>query len=71
MMLGGKVKIELLNGKSGLLKVGENSQPGDRRRMAGAGYNGGDLDLEFVLEELDTLTEEQRSAIEALQDLGL
>ena len=48
-----------------------NSQPGDRRRMAGAGYNGGDLDLEFVLEELDSLTEEQRSAIEALRDLGL
>ena len=71
MMLGGKVKIELLNGKSGLLKVGENSHPGDRRRMAGAGYNGGDLDLEFVLEEFDTLTEEQRSAIEALRDLGL
>ena len=39
--------------------------------MAGAGYNGGDLDLEFVLEELDALTEEQRSAIEALRDLGL
>ena len=34
MMLGGKVKIELLNGKSGFLTVAENSQPGDRRRMA-------------------------------------
>tara|TARA_B100001113_G_scaffold319781_1_gene288629 strand:+ start:1874 stop:2758 length:885 start_codon:yes stop_codon:yes gene_type:complete len=71
MMLGGKVKIELPNGKSGLLKVTENSQSGDRRRMNGAGYNGGDLDLEFVLNELEELTNEQKSAIEALRELGL
>ena len=71
MMLGGKVKIELPNGKSGLLKVAENSQSGDRRRMNGAGYNGGDLDLEFVLNELEELTNEQKSAIEALRELGL
>ena len=71
MMLGGKVKIELPNGKSGLLKVAENSQPGDRRRMNGAGYNGGDLDLEFVLNELEELTNEQKAAIEALRELGL
>jgi DnaJ-class molecular chaperone len=71
MMLGGKVKIELPNGKSGLLKVAENSQPGDRRRMNGAGYNGGDLDLEFVLNELEELTDEQKAAVEALRDLGL
>ena len=71
MMLGGKVKIELPNGKSGLLKVAENSQPGDRRRMNGAGYNGGDLDLEFVLNELEELTNQQKAAIEALRELGL
>lgn len=71
MMLGGKVKIELPNGKSGLLRVAENSQPGDRRRMNGAGYNGGDLDLEFVLNELEELTNEQKAAIEALRELGL
>jgi DnaJ-class molecular chaperone len=71
MMLGGKVKIELPNGKSGLLKVAENSQPGDRRRMNGAGYDGGDLDLEFVLNELEELTDEQKAAVEALRDLGL
>jgi len=71
MMLGGKVKIELPNGKSGLLKVAENSQPGDRRRMSGAGYNGGDIDLEFILVELDELSPEQKAAIEALQNLGL
>ena len=71
MMLGGKVKIELPNGKTGLLKVAENSQPGDRRRMNGAGYNGGDLDLEFTLCELDELTNEQKAAVEALRKLGL
>ena len=71
MMLGGKVKIELPSGKSGLLKVAENSQPGDRRRMSGAGYKEGDLDLEFILTEFDTLTSEQKSAIEGLRDVGL
>ena len=71
MMLGGKVKIELPNGKSGLLKVAENSQPGDRRRMSGAGYRGSDLDLEFVLDEVDALSAEQRAAIEALRKVGL
>jgi len=71
MMLGGKVKIELPSGKSGLLKVAANSQPGDRRRMVGAGYEGGDLDLEFILNELEELTTEQKAAIEALRDVGL
>ena len=71
MMLGGKVKIVLPSGKSGLLKVAENSQPGDRRRMSGAGYKEGDLDLEFILTEFDTLTSEQKSAIEGLRDVGL
>jgi len=44
---------------------------GDRRRMAKAGYNGGDLTLEFVLAESDTLTDEQRQALEHLRDHGL
>ncbi len=39
--------------------------------MSGAGYNGGDLDLEFILVELDELTPEQKAAIEGLRDLGL
>jgi hypothetical protein len=39
--------------------------------MNGAGYNGGDLDLEFVLNELEELTDEQKAAVEALRDLGL
>ena len=71
MMLGGKVKVELPNGKTGMLKVAENSQPGDRRRMNGAGYKGGDLDLEFVLIELDVLNADQKAAIDALRELGL
>lgn len=71
MMLGGKVKVELPNGKTGMLRVAENSQPGDRRRMNGAGYRGGDLDLEFVLIELDALNADQKAAIDALRELGL
>ena len=44
---------------------------GDRRRMAGRGYAGGDLDLEFELQEPGALTPEQHEALERLRDLGL
>ena len=65
-MLGGKVKVKLPSGKEGLLTVSPNTQVGDRRRMNGAGIQGGDLDLEFVLMETEELTDEQRDALEKL-----
>ncbi len=57
--------------KGGLLTVAENSQPGDRRRMAKAGYLQGDLDLEFILDEQEELTPEQIEVLERLKDVGL
>ena len=71
LALGGKVKVTLPSGKEGLLKVPANTQVGDRRRMSKAGLGGGDLDLEFVLIEHETLTKEQIKALEALRDSGL
>ena len=71
MMLGGKVKVNLPSGKSGLRSVTGNSQPGDRRRMAKAGYLQGDLDLEFILDEHEELTPEQIEILEKLKDVGL
>jgi len=71
MMMGGKVSVKLPSGKVGKLSVDPMTQLGDRRRMAKAGYNGGDLTLEFVLAETDELTEEQRQALKTLQDAGL
>ena len=71
MMLGGKVKVNLPSGKSGLLSVAGNSQPGDRRRMTKAGYLQGDLDLEFILDEHEELTAEQIKILEQLKDVGL
>ena len=71
LMLGGKVSVKLPSGKVGKLSVDPLTQVGDRRRMAKAGYNGGDLTLEFVLGEADTLTDEQRQALKTLQDSGL
>ena len=65
-MLGGKVKVKLPSGKEGLLTVAPNTQVGDRRRMSGAGIQGGDLDLEFVMQEVDGLSDEQRKALELL-----
>tara|TARA_B100001109_G_scaffold239112_1_gene221409 strand:+ start:129 stop:1046 length:918 start_codon:yes stop_codon:yes gene_type:complete len=71
LMLGGKVKVKLPSGKEGLLTVPANTQVGDRRRMTGAGIQGGDLDLEFVLMETEELTDEQRDALEKLSKTGL
>ena len=71
MMLGGKVSVELLSGKTGKLSVDAMTQVGDRRRMAKAGYNGGDLTLEFVLAEPESLTDAQRKALEDLGSAGL
>ena len=39
--------------------------------MNGAGIQGGDLDLEFVLMETEELTDEQRDALEKLAKTGL
>jgi len=71
LMLGGKADVRLPSGKLGKLTIQPLSQIGDRRRMAGAGYNGGDLTLEFVLNEIETLSEQQRSVLESLGHVGL
>ena len=71
LTLGGKIKVILPSGKSGNLSVAANTQIGDRRRMAGAGFDGGDLDLEFVLQETEKLTKQQLKALKALQESGL
>ena len=71
MMLGGKVSVQLLSGKTGKLSVDAMTQVGDRRRMAKAGYNGGDLTLEFVLAEPEELSKAQRKALEDLGSTGL
>ena len=71
MMLGGKVSVQLLSGKTGKLSVDAMTQVGDRRRMAKAGYNGGDLTLEFVLAEPEDLTQAQRKALKDLGNAGL
>ena len=71
LVMGGKVSVRLPSGKVGKLSVAANTEVGDRRRMSGAGYNGGDLTLEFSLIPVEALSDEQRSALETLRDLGL
>jgi DnaJ-class molecular chaperone len=71
LLLGGKVKISTPSGKSGNLTIKTDSRIGDRRRMAGMGYDGGHLDLELVLLENDDLSKTQIKALESLKDSGL
>ena len=71
LMLGGKVSVKLLSGKTGKLSVDPMTHVGDRRRMAKAGYNGGDLTLEFVMAEPENLSDAQRKALEDLGSAGL
>ena len=71
LMLGGKVSVRLPSGKVGKLSVDPMTQVGDRRRMAKAGYNGGDLTLEFTLADVENLNEAQQEALKGLHDSGL
>ena len=71
LMLGGKVKVALPSNKKIMLSVAPETLVGDRQRIAGAGYDGGDLELEFVLPDYDELTPEQKQALETLKDAGL
>lgn len=71
LMLGGKVKVALPSNKKIMLSVAPETLVGDRQRIAGAGYDGGDLELEFVLPDYDELTPEQKQALETLKDTGL
>ena len=71
LMLGGKVKVKLPSGKSIMLAVAPESHVGDRRKVPGAGYDGGDLELEFVLPEAEDLSKAQIKALKALRDKGL
>ena len=71
LMLGGKVKVALPSNKKIMLSVAPETLVGDRQRIGGAGYDGGDLELEFVLPDYDELTPEQKQALETLKDTGL
>ena len=71
LMLGGKVKVSLPSNKKIMLSVAPETLVGDRQRLPGAGYDGGDLELEFVLPDYDELTPEQKQALETLKDTGL
>ena len=71
LMLGGKVKVALPSKKKIMLSVAPETLVGDRQRIAGAGYDGGDLELEFVLPDYDVLSDEQKDALKKLKDTGL
>ena len=71
LMLGGKVKVQLPSNKKIMLTVSPETMVGDRLRIAGAGYDGGDLELEFVLPDYDELSKEQVKALENLKNTGL
>ncbi|MCH1422650.1 MAG: DnaJ domain-containing protein [Candidatus Poseidoniaceae archaeon] len=71
LMLGGKVKIQLPSNKKIMLTVSPETMVGDRLRIAGAGYDGGDLELEFVLPDYDQLSKAQIKALENLKKSGL
>ncbi len=71
LMLGGKVKVALPSQKKIMLSVASKTLVGDRQRIAGAGYDGGDLELEFVLPDYDGLTSAQTKALMKLKDTGM
>ena len=64
LALGGKVTVTLPSGVKGKITVPPLSQVGDRQRVK-------DIDIEFILAELDDLDKSQKDALEALKGVGL
>ena len=64
MMLGGKVTVTLPTGVKGKISVPPLSQVGDRQRVK-------DIDIEFVLSEVDTLNDDQKEVLQSLKENGL
>ena len=64
LTLGGKVTVTLPSGIKGKITVPPLSQVGDRQRVK-------DIDIEFILAELDDLDKSQKAALEALKGVGL
>jgi DnaJ-class molecular chaperone len=64
LALGGKVTVTLPSGVKGKITVPPLSQVGDRQRVK-------DIDIEFILAELDDLDQSQKDALEALKGVGL
>ena len=71
LMLGGSVRVSTPAGKTVSVKVSKNTRIGDRKRLPKMGYAGSDLDIEFILDELETLNDEQVEALESLRNAGL
>ena len=71
LMLGGEVRVSTPAGKTVSVKVAPATRIGDRKRLPKMGFAGADLDIEFMLDEPESLTPAQRDALEALRDAGM
>ena len=71
LMLGGDVRVSTPAGKTVSVKVSAATRIGDRKRLPKMGYAGADLDIEFILDELESLSSLQKAALESLRDAGL
>jgi DnaJ-class molecular chaperone len=64
LMLGGKVTVTLPTGVKGKISVPPLSQVGDRQRVK-------NIDIEFILSEIEILDEAQKEILESLKEKGL
>ena len=71
LMLGGEVRVSTPVGKTVSVKVAAETRIGDRKRLPKMGYAGSDLDIEFILDEPESLTSEQIEVLKSLQNAGL
>ena len=71
LMLGGEIRISTPAGKTVSVKVAPETRIGDRKRLPNQGFSGADLDIEFTLLEQESLSKEQRDALESLREKGL
>ncbi len=70
-VLGGKVELKDLHGKTVTVKIESGTQPGTVYRIPGRGINGGDLYVKAVVKIPRKLSKDARKLFEKLREMGL
>jgi molecular chaperone DnaJ len=70
LALGGEIEIETIDDKKLGVKIPSGTQVGERMRVRGRGFPGGDLFIEIATEVPTKLTDKQKKALEEFAGTG-
>ncbi len=70
LALGGEIEIETIDDKKMDVKIPAGTQVGERMRIRGRGFPGGDLFIEIATQVPTKLTDKQKKALEEFSGVG-